>query len=191
MAFVGSLSVGFARSAVAQVVPPPDDPDFGTRPWHLAPPGVSPEPRPPSPAPPHPPQSPTELRWYGYQTALVDVGGVSLLPANPAFGFGVLALGGPTLHAAHGRPVAAGASLGLRVGLPLYVAATQRRCDRGQECWGQGLAIFGAFALGALVDITVLSWEEVPRRTSATSVRVAPTFSVSPGGGAAGLAGTF
>ena len=146
--------------------------------------------------------------WYGWQTLVTDGAGVSLFVASAAAsahsqraatglvygGAATLVLGGPVVHAAHGRWGAAAGSLALRVGLPaLAVLALSQPCEG--ECGAQYL--FGLFAFTAPValDACALSWERAPAAAAIPSA--GPRFRIQPYASArrtqfsAGLVGTF
>jgi hypothetical protein len=128
----------------------------------------------------------TERRWYGWQLLISDAAGVALLVTSfsehiqesPASGplvgasLGILALGGPAIHLAHGRWQAALGSLGLRVGSAVLgalvgAALGSRNNSNPDADVPPGLVggIFG-FGFGAIVGMGVddcaLAWERVP-----------------------------
>jgi hypothetical protein len=183
-------------------------------------------PAPPAPAPPAPTPHGT---WYGWQPLAVDTASIAVValsvsrfgPSNSeaqwalaAGGAGSFALGGPIIHAAHGRWGAAAGDLALRVGVPLVtgligfgIASTQTPSppafcnapapDQELGCAlypiGNDAMLLGGALLGAgagalavsLVDAVFLA------RTPATApseqrpaLTWSPTVSVRPEGGA-------
>ncbi|WP_394826494.1 hypothetical protein [Pendulispora albinea] len=157
-------------------------------------------------------QPPTRVRWYGYQTLLVDLASVGMVIAagatkdgGPAvFGVGGYIFGGPVVHAIHGRYATGAISLLLRLGLPAaggglaYAAAgscTTKRDGSGCEWEGLGKGLTTAFGasigagLAILIDGTALARETVPFAPSAPSVTA--SISPVPGGALFGASGTF
>jgi hypothetical protein len=136
------LAASFAAAALASTVlatwstaARADDPGSLSPPLNLseapAPPvAQEPEASPEALAPPPPayelPARQERDHWYGRDILVTDgvsIGaGLGLGLANPGAGLGVFAggyaLGGPIVHLAHGRPLAALGSLALRLGAP-------------------------------------------------------------------------
>lgn len=107
--------------------------------------------------------------WYGWQTLTVDAVPIALfLAAVPAegqaeidlMGIGGLAfaIGGPVLHLAHRRPGFAGASLGIRLGLPIagsLIGAISSKCEpQPYQDPDDGCTVTTRYAyLGAMVGV--------------------------------------
>lgn len=148
----------------------------------------------------------TKKRWYGWQTLMADgasllvvpvVGGVILPKGEHDDAIALAAVGGYALapgaiHLAHGRPGAAAASVGLRVGMPitgglLGLAVSKGNCHT--ELCGLDGAVLG-FALGAVgaiaIDAAALSRETVEEEdgkpTSASASRP-KAITLTPSGG--------
>jgi len=144
--------------------------------------------------------------WYGWQMMVLDAVPIALVGVTagnidsdtfgPALlGLPVFALGGPIVHLAHERPVAALGSLGLRVTVPLLFAAAAAGdgCHDCADPTGPALT-WGAIGMAAvtMVDATFLgrekAKEEKPRAWYAiTSISpavdpVRKTAGVSMGG---------
>jgi hypothetical protein len=131
---------------------------------------------------------PRESRWYGWQTLGADLGAGLALGVHGGLAVGVYALGGPTVHAAHGRWGAAAGSAALRITLPFLFAIVgnnfpgchEARSDSDTNtCAANALggAILG-LASAVLIDALALSWEEVPAdgssgRRASKGVRIA------------------
>jgi hypothetical protein len=161
-------------------------------------------------------------RWYGWQTLTFDaaalgvgVTGVSLHEAHPGAGVvlgatGLLgySLSGPVVHWAHARPGAAGASLALRLGLPLLTVGVlsggaaarcpgtggpddERYCERMERT----LLVAGSLSLlaASLLDASFLGWESPPRTAkSAALTPLVPVLAWDGRRGATlGLGGAF
>lgn len=156
-----------------------------------------------------------EMRWYGWQTILVDAGTVALAFATMTPGcdgcgreVGVVsatvfvagyALGAPIVHVAHGRPLTGLGSFGLRVVLPVlgaYIGLAAVPCPPSRE-EGCGLgALPLGFAIGAMVasviDAAALAWEERPVvAETPAAISFAPAFTPISHGGLGGLQGVF
>ncbi|MBT8493115.1 MAG: hypothetical protein KJO07_08655 [Deltaproteobacteria bacterium] len=98
---------------------------------------------------------------------------------------GTWMLGPAIVHLSEGEPLRAGASLGLRVGLPVLAAAAFSG-DRGENS-GLGAALGMGTAMA--LDWFVLS-KKTKRRAKSTA-RWAPTAAPAEGGATVGLAGSF
>ena len=136
-----------------------------------------------APEPTAPVTAPATARWYGGQTLMADAGGIGLITTalaldaagarGPAvggtflLGVGGLLLGGPVVHAVHGRWGRAGASLALRVGLPILGWAAgfgigRQSCgyeydhEGGPTDYANVGVLFGALA-AIVVDSAVLA----------------------------------
>ncbi len=161
-------------------------------------------------------------RWYGWQTLSTD-GAAALFTVlsatadgrtgKDAFGgaaLGAYALGGPTVHAAHGRWGASAGSLALRVGTPLVtglvgavVGAALPTKDDVEGAFDRTIGnpmlgmMYGALA-GAVVasgiDAALLARRTeaapAPEPTARPKVRIAPTFAVTREGGAGAPSGS-
>ena len=149
----------------------------------------------------------TSGHWYGWQTLAVDavaVGGLILnierstgetgLTNAAALPAALFWLGGPSIHAMHRRWAVAGASLALRIAVPILVGLntglTPEHEFSGREAgWG---AIGGAVAI-ALLD-GALAWESGGSQATApprAALAVGPTASVTSSGAQVGLVGVF
>jgi hypothetical protein len=148
----------------------------------------------------------TESVWYGYQTLLAD--GVSALALGVGVGedhevaaaIGVLGflLGGPTVHAVHGRHGIALGSLGLRVGWPVlgfalgYTAATP--CEWSSCSLYGAVGILAGMASAIAIDASLFSWESRPMERSGSGRAVlsaSPTFDARTKTGGITLTGRF
>jgi hypothetical protein len=165
-------------------------------------------------APPPPPHA----SWYGYETIAADAtaGALTALSFQTNSGpaswgaIGVYVLGAPIVHAAHGRPLAALGSLGLRIGLPLLasaVGAATADCSSGRvvnddDChFGPSIAgLAVGIVLGAIIDSAAIAWDPPssppPYRpapgTEPWSIRLlAPSAVPLRGGAALTLGGLF
>lgn len=129
-------------------------------------------------------------RWYRWQALVTDGAGVALFAASGAAsahsqreatgliyaGAATLVVGGPIVHAAHGRWGAAAGSLALRVGLPaLALLALNQPCEG--ECGGQLLLGVFAFTAPVALDAAALSWERAP---AASAAGAAPRLRIQP-----------
>jgi hypothetical protein len=156
--------------------------------------------------------APAASKSYGVQTLAVDGAATALFtlalldkelqPTVSAAGIGVYALGAPTVHVVHGRPLRALGDLGFRIAAPLVTTTAAYFLSGGRGGHGPnedatvntGMAIgFGLGALGAMAfDALWLARAEPPPAPKTTS---APTFApgVAPtkNGFAAGISGTF
>jgi hypothetical protein len=162
----------------------------------------------------------TTKRWYGWQTLAVDAVPASLflatIPANdaqePAFwilGSLSFALGGPSIHIANGRPLAALGSFGLRLALPFIGMAAGVDHDMDKEGCGtqpdtgdessscDDSTILGGL-LGAAVasafDASLVAYElrRHPRYTArAPEPVLTPSFEVRSGGARLTLRASF
>jgi len=148
---------------------------------------------------------PPERTWYGGYTLVVDsvllvVGTGIALGDHPEFGVPLaiagLALGGPIVHWAHGEGNRGFLALGVNLGSTLV---------GGLLGMGVGLATSNDFAAlifgvigggvglltGAVIDASVLAYQEAPRRRLGGGFRIAPDLRLGAGGGAVGVAGAF
>lgn len=139
--------------------------------------------------------------WYGWQTLLVDGAalgftiGVAAVGSETTWagpvalvgGTTLYALGGPTVHFAHGNIGKGFLSFGLRVGLPALgmlsgILLEQPSCSGS---WGCGL-IGGVVGLGIggitaiVIDASVVAYDEVPSRPHTRSSAAPGTLMVRP-----------
>lgn len=156
-----------------------------------------------------------ETRWYGWQTLLVDAAATSLLIASvdaqsggskaldlgtgsgKAFlglGIATYALGGGTVHLAHGSPAKAIASVGMRAVSPVLTSVVGMlvaipSCGAGGYCALAGglFGLVGGAVVASIVDVAALAHEPVRPAKPGLSVGFAPTR----GGGTAGVSGSF
>lgn len=146
-----------------------------------------------------------ENNWYGGETIVVDLASIATTvvgaSANSSglavVGLGGLALGGPIVHFAHGRPGAALGSLALRVGL--FVAGK----FIGDGCGGVYVGALGGLigVVGAItLDAALLAHGEDPRSSGERSTRatgkphvtsVLATFDPHTRSASIGLGGSF
>jgi hypothetical protein len=129
------------------------------------------------------PADPPHPSWCGYQTLATDGMALALaiISAEKESGaaavgaIGLYALGAPTVHALHRRPLAAAGSIAMRLVLPLLASAlgaatancstrvvNDENCDFGPSL--TGLAV--GMAAAAVLDSAVLAWDR-PSPTSA------------------------
>jgi hypothetical protein len=164
-------------------------------------------------------RSASPQRWYGWQTLTLDgaalglgLSGAHLFERHAAAGVtlgaaGVLgySLSAPLVHWAHGRAGAAGASLALRVGLPLLSVGvlsggSAARCpgtgasddERYCERMERTLLLAGSLSMlaASLIDAAVLGWE--PQSATSTGAGLLPVVAWDGRRGAtAGLTGAF
>jgi hypothetical protein len=111
-------------------------------------------------------------RWYGWQILIADGSATSLLlvdaaltDGEPALALGLLFYVSPILHAVHGNPGRAAASLGLRALLPfaggMIAMESSNDCGLlGGSCEGLGVGVGLGYATAVLIDAGLLGWEE-------------------------------
>jgi hypothetical protein len=133
------------------------------------------------------------------------LGGMGNSPELALSGVATYALGGPIVHAAHGRWGTAGASLVLRVGLPTGLAllgANLNSCDRRTDPEGLCPAVSAGlgFVVGAVaaiaLDAGLLAYDDVPplktnRARSPALPSLTPLVAVDSKRTVLGLVGTF
>jgi len=151
------------------------------------------------------------MRWYGWETLVVDAGGISAFLAAVGssnrgmstglveLGLATYVLGAPIVHAAEGHPREAGLSVGLRLGAPLVGGlsgfllggALCAKDDGDVPCPAltAALGILAGGVAAIAVDAEVLSDEPEPSRPQVS--HFAPTLSVTKNGVSAGLTGAF
>jgi hypothetical protein len=163
----------------------------------------------PKVAEPDPPPTP---RWYGYQTLGVDaisaalVAGTSAVPLLGVVGYLGYVVGGPIVHGVHHRDGALVLDLLLRLTAPIAgfaIGAASARCaappSTGDNALSDAFCPLAGGVAGvevgmlavSLFDATVLGWDSVPAHRELASRALAPTLAVTPGGGIAGLGGSF
>lgn len=132
---------------------------------------------------------PTRRHPYGWQTLATDFGGFGLIAVGGAMhfdtagapalaaGVGMLFLGGPLVHVAHGRWPTAVLDLGLRLTLPLVGGWVASGYCPG-ECGGKVAAGLMVGLSPIWIDAGLLAWEDVPVDTARSdrSVRVPRTL---------------
>jgi hypothetical protein len=153
-----------------------------------------------------PPAAQTEQHWYGWQVLAADAAGILGTVSCVSFSNADACVipyfvAAPTVHLAHGRPMTALASVGVRLAFPIagaMVGATLANCSAQND---QFLCGLGEMAAGVLVgtvvasvfDVAVLSTETRERPTAAPSRLsfLAPSVSAGPSGASFGLRGNF
>jgi len=162
--------------------------------------------------------------WYGGQTLAADGAAIALALAGgattrapsvstglAALSVGTYVLGGPIVHATHGRGGIGLADLVLRLSAPIVggvlgalvgnalVPASASTCEDDGPCGGGlGGAVIGlglGLVTATIVDATVLAYEPAAPG-DASPIRVAPSVAVVPQGhdgaiGTVGAIGTF
>lgn len=127
--------------------------------------------------------------WYGWQTLAVDaavltVGAVAIAEEEfsvVAGAFGGYVLGGPIVHATHGRWGIAAASLPMRLVTPFVFLGLTVAPGEGEPVgsyeYRQTMIALG-FAIPIVVDATLLAWDR-PRRARRTAKQLSfhPYFS--------------
>jgi hypothetical protein len=161
----------------------------------------SPTPTPPSEDPPPrrltPAPSPTEPVWYGGTVAIVDVASDLSLLALPPAGMAGIALGGPVVHAFHGRLGMAAGSLLLRGGALLtafiIVGMPRPECEEGlPSCDSTGRLVKALVPVLAVqaADAMFFSWAPGEAR-QASGPALLPSIALGRGGGTLSLSGRF
>lgn len=149
-------------------------------------------------------EEPDGSEWYGWQTLLVDGASIGLTwggmtswhhdHAMLYLGMGTYALGGPTVHLAHGRPGAAAGSLLLRVGLGFGGMFAGASADHdGESFAGAAYGLLAGMLAASAIDAAALGHEDVvrPAERPQSGLSMSPTVSASRHAGAVGLAGSF
>ena len=186
-------------------------------------PRIAPEPGPrlDTSLPPLPNRPYETEHWYGWEILVTDAasvgGGLTIGPANPGAGIGVFlagySLGGPIVHLAHHRPLAALGSLALRVLAPSVGALTGYSIDRltsgvsddgSHEASAAGVGLVLGYITAVTIDAAAIARETETVTTESganplpttppaneSSFRWAPTFAPLPGGAVAGIGGRF
>jgi len=149
-----------------------------------------------APAEPGPPQ-----RWYGWQLLVADGSATGLVLMAAAMtdgdlpvGLGLLFYASPIVHALHGNPGRAAASLGLRALLPFaggLIGMEASNCGLlGGECKGLSTGVAVGFATAALIDAGLLGWEvDDARDADASPLR--PAVQIGRSGAWLGVAGAL
>lgn len=145
-------------------------------------------------APPEQPATTEKRKWYGWQTIVVDCVAIGAL--FPFFfpGVALYGLGSPIVHWIHGNVGAGLISATLRLGGgATLVGGGAMASSSGGSAAGAGGAIFivtgiVALATAPVLDAAVFGYDEPEPEKS---VRLVPTFAVTPAGATAGVAGTF
>jgi hypothetical protein len=135
--------------------------------------------------------------WYGWQTLLADGAalgftmgvaiGASEAPVALVGGTTLYAVGGPTVHFAHGNVGKGFVSFGLRVGLPAVgmLSGILLELATCSGSWGCGL-VGGMVGLGAggitaiVIDASVVAYDKVPTRRSTKTVAAPGMMMVRP-----------
>jgi len=128
---------------------------------------------------PSPPAT-TERHWYGWQTLVTDGAGIAFIAVGDAMydkrhvagatlasaGVGSVILGGPIVHAAHGRWGTAALDLGLRLTLPIIGAYAASACNEGgSDSCGAALITGAVVGLAPIwIDAGLLAYEQKPAR---------------------------
>jgi hypothetical protein len=193
---------------VAVEAPPPVAPPLPPAPPSTAPVAPLPPPnqwRPIVAPPPSPP--PTERRWYGHQTLIVDGLSLSFIalgirntPQLAEVGLAGFLFGAPTVHWAHGHVGKGFGSLALRlvppiVALYLLIDGSNGFSDSGSSRTNGAEVAVGAIVglawipTAVTVDAAVLARETVP--VEAQKVSWTPRFSLTRGGATVGAGGAF
>lgn len=145
-----------------------------------------------------------ETRWYGWQTLIADGVSIAILFPVPPAGLAGYALGGPIIHAAHGRWGVTFASLAMRVLTPplgaiIGAGLDTKSCNNGDFiCIPTGLVVglFIGAGVAIAVDAAFLSNETVKEepaapKKSARRPFVVPVLAPRPGGADVGVVGRF
>lgn len=143
---------------------------------------------------------PTEKRWYGWQTLMVD--GISLVTTPVGVGLPGLVFGAPIVHLAHRQYTAALASFAMRAGGALAVAYWATYDKSGGDFRGLDVAIKAisggilVHSIATAIDAAVFAYDDRPARRAydakRSTVRVAPSGGTNATGGLTlGLTGTF
>jgi hypothetical protein len=141
------------------------------------------------------------LRWYGWQILAADGGatGLVLLDAaltdgEPAPALALFFFASPIVHALHGNPGRAAASLGLRALLPFaggLIGMEASDCGiLGGECKGLDVGMVLGFASAVLIDASLLAWQ-VDDGPAAQTISLRPSLEIGRHGGWLGVAGAL
>ncbi|MBI2395892.1 MAG: hypothetical protein HYV09_40385 [Deltaproteobacteria bacterium] len=148
-------------------------------------------------------EPPTERRYYGYLTLIADFVAIPFtvrwaLPDQPITWGAPAVLAVPLIHAVHGKPATAAASLGIRAvayGAAYAIAQDDAaRCARSDAFFC--LPMTGVFALSmaagltAGIDAGLFGWRDVEVERWKT-LPVLPTVAFGPGGGSFGALASF
>ncbi len=169
---------------------------------------------PTSPPPSAPTRAVADRNWYGWQLLINDFVALGSLGAAAVAGvhdkalFAVIIpvaivydLGGPTIHWLHQRRSIAGASFGVRAGVPgigVLVGMALASCGNAnssgsQACRsrGGGYGALGGFAVATALDAALFGWDAPQRELPRAGLALTPTLTPLDGGAAAGVVGTF
>jgi len=211
----GLMALGAVVSATPAVHAEPVFPALASPP---PPPPSAPTTRAIDPAdlPPSEPSTPRALRWYGWETLLVDSAafGAMVAGANTRSGGGALLGigavvylgGGPLVHGARGHADKSAADLVIRLLAPLGAGfagaviggsspcpSTEWVCLNGVWGFAEGLLVGEGIAVAA--DALFLAWDRAPAPKTDTTARRGVTWSpalgVSQHGGSLGVGGAF
>jgi hypothetical protein len=170
----------------------------------------------PSPTAPQPPVAP-ERAWYGWQLLISDfvalgaIGGAAVAGVGGTDAYAVIIpaaivydLGAPTIHWLHQRKAIAGASFGIRAGVPFVgvlvgsvVASCGNEGSAAASCrrFGAGYGALGGFAVATAIDAAFLAWDAPIRspgdRAVATGLGWTPLLLPRQGGAMLGVIGDF
>jgi hypothetical protein len=200
-------------SALPAPPPPPPSPTVEQAPAPAVAPAAVPPPR-------APPKSRSglddaERNWYGWQLLINDFVALGTLGGAAAAGVRgntalavvipaaiVYDLGSPTIHWLHGRRGIAGASLGVRAGVPfvgVMIGAALAGCandhsSSANTCRSQG-AGYGAlagFAAATALDASLFAFDAPPvEMRGASHIGWRPVVTLRDGGAMVGAAGLF
>jgi hypothetical protein len=156
-----------------------------------------------------------ERAWYGWQLLINDfvalgaIGGAAVAGARGTDAYAVIIpaaivydLGAPTIHWLHQRKAIAGASFGIRAGVPfagVLVGSVVASCgspgDTATKCrsLGAGYGALAGFAAATAIDAAWLAWDTPVRSRRGIEAGLAwtPLLLPSQGGALLGLVGDF
>jgi hypothetical protein len=150
-----------------------------------------------------------ERIWYGWQTLAADggsilLGGVTALVTQsnaklenlgPGLFLAGYGLGAPIVHFAHGNAGGGGASIALRLGLPLVGGIAGFALAPSHSDWSTlgyiGLGMLLGAGGAAVIDASVLAYNETKLAPKNEALHVVPSVGFVRGKPALGLSGTF
>jgi hypothetical protein len=154
-----------------------------------APADVTPLESPPN-SPREPPRPAPKTSWYGWQTLIADGIAVAAIPFHPAAGAALYFTGGPAVHLAHGSGRRAGASLGIRAGVPvasgLAAGVLGALVGTAADCWGDACTVpvavaFGTLGAGAgVIGAIIIDAALVAKEPVEPTARSSPVGSLRP-----------